>query len=152
MLVCFQMMSSISFLTTSPRALSISLSSFFSSRVGIIGRRWTDLIADEELNGGLTLLLLDGFERLEEVDLLLAGQKVDGVLANGHDRVSQLIAEQPGLQRRRFAVDDVFVGAQRRHQRVHIAERRICLTAFILSQTIKVNSVSSPRYEIDHDE
>lgn len=45
----------------------------------------------------LALILLARLHLLEELYFLLARQKVDGVLAEHHDGVRQLVAKQPGL-------------------------------------------------------
>ena len=62
------------------------------------------LVPDQELdggNGGVEVRL----DPLQELDLLLGCQEVDGAVGGDHDRVRQLVPEQPGLKLHDFAVN-----------------------------------------------
>jgi hypothetical protein len=54
------------------------------------------LVSDEQLDRrdvGVEV----GLDALQELNLLLGGQEADGTLRRHHQRVGQLVAEQPGL-------------------------------------------------------
>lgn len=79
------------------------------------------LVSHQQLDRDPILLALV-LRLSQEVDLLFASEEVSGALGEHHDGVGELVAEQPGLQRPRLAVDNVVVAADRHDQAVHLRE------------------------------
>lgn len=96
------------------------------------------LISDKKLDGWQRIILIFVvLQLLEELDLLLAGQEVDGLVAHDHDCVGELIAQQPGLGGGGLAVHHLFVCSHRRNQGVHLTEAvLIVLDVLEMNRTI----------------